>query len=227
MCGRVVTKATVEELLSAFALAREGAEAVLGNLQPRYNGAPGQEFPIIVQEPDMPGAKFMRAWWGIIPSWIKEAKPKVKPINATAERITSSPMFKAAYRVRRALLPIDGFFEWKAIKGEKIKQPYAIAMKDGSPFAVAAIWEKWRHPETGDEVKTFAVVTCPANELMATIHDRMPVIIAAADYSRWLSDEADPRDLLKPYPADLMMMWPISTRVNSYKNDDPSVLDPL
>ena len=226
MCGRVFTKVTVEELLSAFSFARGGAEAVLGNLKPRYNGAPGQEFPIIVQEPDMPGAKFMRAWWGLIPSWMKQ-KPKPAPINARAETIATNGMFKSAYRARRALMPIDEFFEWKATKGEKIKQPYAIAMKDGSPFAVAAIWEKWRNRETGDEVKTFAVVTCPANELMATIHDRMPVIIAEADWSRWLSDEPDPRDLLKPYPADLMTMWPISTRVNSYKNDEPSLLDPL
>ena len=137
MCGRVFTKATVDELLSAFSFAREGAEAVLGNMEPRFNGAPGQEFPIIIQEPDMPGAKFMRAWWGLIPSWVKEAKPKIKPINAKCEGISTNAMFKSAYRSRRALMPIDGFFEWKATKGENVKQAYAIAMKDGSPFAVA------------------------------------------------------------------------------------------
>lgn len=176
MCGRVYVKTSVEGLLANFAFARRHKDDGIDDLFPRFNGAPGQDYPIIVPEPDHPGGMFMRARWGLIPSWVKEANPKLKPINATAERVASAPMFRAAYRARRALMPIDGFFEWKAIIGAKAKQPYAIGMKDGRPFALAAIWESWKNPQTGDIQKTFAVITCPANELMAEIHDRMPVI---------------------------------------------------
>lgn len=228
MCGRIYVKTSVEGLLENFAFARPHADDGLDGLYPRFNGAPGLEYPIIVPEPDYPGGMFMAARWGLIPGWVKEANPKLKPINATAERVASAPMFRAAYRARRALLPIDGFFEWRAIMGAKGKQPYAIAMKDGKPFALAAIWESWRNPEMGDTVKTFAVITCPANEMMCEIHDRMPVIIAPENYVRWLSTiEPDPRDLLVPYPAELMTMWPISTRVNSPRNDDRDLLTPV
>lgn len=228
MCGRVYVKSSIGRLLENFAFARRHEGDGLDVLRPRFNGAPSLDYPIIVPEPEHPGGMFMRATWGLIPGWNMDPKPKLKPINATAERVASAPMFRSAYRSRRALLPIDGFFEWKAIIGVKAKQPFAIAMKDGKPFALVAIWEQWRNPETGDIVKTFAVVTCPANEMMAEIHDRMPVIIAPENYMRWLSTiEPDPRDLLVPYPSELMTMWPISVRVNKPANDDPSIIDPL
>jgi putative SOS response-associated peptidase YedK len=122
-------------------------------------------------------------------------------------------------------VPIENFFEWRAIRGAKAKQPYAIAMKDGSPFALAGIWESWRQPETGEIVRTFAVITTSANELVSEIHDRMPVIIAPENYPRWLSPiEPDPRDLLVPYPFEPMIAWPISPRVNAPRNDSPDIL---
>ncbi len=120
-----------------------------------------------------------------------------------------------------------GFFEWKAIKGQKAKQPYAIAMKDGSPFGLGGLWENWKDPTSGEWIRTFAIITTDANELVAEIHDRMPLILAPADYVRWLSDSPDPRDLMRPFPADPMRMWPISTRVNKPENDEPSILDPV
>ena len=116
---------------------------------------------------------------------------------------------------RRCLLPIDNFFEWKAIKGAKAKQPYAIGMKSGEPFALAGIWENWKRPGTEEWVRTFCVITTTANELVGRHPDRMPVIIPPESYDRWLSTlEPDPRDLLVPFPSELMRMWPISTRVN-------------
>ena len=106
------------------------------------------------------------------------------------------------------------------------KQPYAIGMKSGEPFALAGIWENWKRPETEEWVRTFAIITTNSNELVSAIHDRMPVIIAPEDYTRWLSPlEPDPRDLLVPYAAEPMTMWPISTRVNKPDNDDASILD--
>jgi putative SOS response-associated peptidase YedK len=149
-----------------------------------------------------------------------------KPINAKAETVATLPTFRDAYRKRRCIVPVDGFFEWKAIKGQEAKQPYAIGMKDGSPFGIAGLWENWKDPATGDWIRTFAVITADGNEMVADIHDRMPAILAPGDCDRWLSDEADPRDLLRPLPADLMRIWPISTRVNKPENDDPSIIEP-
>jgi putative SOS response-associated peptidase YedK len=118
-------------------------------------------------------------------------------------------------------VPVDGFFEWKAIKGQRAKQPYAVAMKDGTPFGLAGVWENWKEPASG------AIITTDANELVAEIHDRMPLILAPGDYARWLGEEPDPRDLMRPFPAELMRMWPISTRVNKPENDDPSIVEPI
>jgi putative SOS response-associated peptidase YedK len=107
------------------------------------------------------------------------------------------PTFRDAYRSRRCILPVDGFYEWMAIKGAKAKQPFAIAMKDGKPFGIGGIWENWRDPASGEWVRTFAAITTPANELVAQIHDRMPLIIHPEDYERWLSDDRDPHELMR------------------------------
>jgi putative SOS response-associated peptidase YedK len=115
--------------------------------------------------------------------------------------------------------------EWKAIKGQRAKQPYAIAMKDGSPFGIAAIWENWKEPASGEWIRTFAIITTDANELVSDIHDRMPAILSRTDYTQWLSEERDPHELLKPFPSAAMRMWPISTRVNKPENDEPSILE--
>ena len=125
-------------------------------------------------------------------------------------------------------MPVNGFFEWKAAKDAKTRQPYAIAIRDDSPFALAGIWENWQHPETKKWVRTFCIITTTANELVGQIHDRMPVIIAPESYERWLANiEPDPRDLLVPYPSADMKMWPISTRVNKPDHDDADLLTPV
>jgi len=123
------------------------------------------------------------------------------------------------------IVPIDGFFEWRAIKGARAKQPYAIAMKDGSPFGLAGLWENWRNPNTGEWQRTFAIITVPSNSLVGQIHHRMPAILQPGTYERWLGSAPDPHDLLITYPSEPMTMWPISTRVNAPENDDPSLLD--
>jgi putative SOS response-associated peptidase YedK len=190
---------------------------------PRYNGAPSQLLRVIRRRPDSEVNQLDMLQWGLIPSWTKQ--PKAKPINATCERVASAPMFRSAYAKRRCLVPVDGFYEWKAIEGSKAKQPYAIGLKSGEAFGLAGIWESWKKPDSNEIVRTFCIITCEPNSLMASVHDRMPVIIRPAAYERWLSNiEPDPRDLLAPYPAELMRMWPVSTRVNSPKNDDANLL---
>lgn len=158
----------------------------------------------------------------MIPSWAKDRKVACKFINARAESVATTGAFKTAYVKRRCLVPVDGFFEWRTVG--KVKQPYAIGMVDGQPFTLAGLWENWKDPDTGEWTRTFTIVTTSANELVAKLHDRMPVVIAEQDRDRWLS-EPDPSDLLRPYPADLMTMWPVSRDVNAPKNDHANLLE--
>ncbi|MEX4010468.1 SOS response-associated peptidase [Neoaquamicrobium sediminum] len=236
MCGRVNIKTNLDDMLASFAFAARNEDVDrAANRFPRYNGAPGLDYPLIVRDVTRDSAKapvlgpvFMMARWGLIPHFAKARNEGFKHINARSETVATNGVFKRAYAARRALMPVTGYFEWQDIYGTgKNKQPYAIAMADDSPFCLAAIWQNWRDPETGEDVRSFCLLTCEPNSLMATIHDRMPVILHRKDYERWLGDEADPADLLAPYPADLMKMWPVDRKVGNSKNDTPDVLDPV
>lgn len=228
MCGRVFIKSTFAELMAAFADVRREDNLADLDSGPRFNGAPSLSYPIIVADGDAVQGRFTTARWGFIPSWVKEAKPKVQPANARCETLKTNGMFRGAYRSRRCLIPVDGYFEWRATKS-KIRQPYALAMKDGRPFCMAGIWEARADAEArpGTEQKTFCVVTCPPNDLVATIHDRMPMILHQRDYARWLGEEPDPADLLVPFPSELMKMWPVSTRVNKAGNEGADLIEPI
>ena len=218
MCGRITQK---KGELPGFAT----ITLVETLFPPRHNGAPSQDFWIIRRHPETGEYRRDRLTWGFVSSW---GSSKDRPINARAEGIRDRTLFKSAYARRRCLVPIDNFFEWRAIKGQKAKQPYAIAMKDGQPFAVGGIWESRTDKETGTISRSFAIITTEANELVSEIHDRMPVIIAPVDYERWLSTlDPDPRDLLAPYPSEPMAIWPISAKVNSPRNDTPDITDPV
>ena len=197
----------------------------LDNIGPRYNAAPSQELLVIRQNHKTGERSLDLIKWGLIPYWCQDPKGGRRPINAKAESVSKLPMFRDAYALRRCIVPVDGFFEWRAIKGARAKQPYAIAMKDGSPLGLAGLWENWRNPNTGEWERTFAVITVPSNELVAQIHDRMPAILEPGHCDRWLSSEPDPHGLLITYPPEPMTMWPISTRVNKSENDDPSLLE--
>jgi putative SOS response-associated peptidase YedK len=192
-------------------------------LKPRFNAAPTDTMP--VARLDSAGAReiaFMR--WGLIPSWAKEARIGASMINARAESLTDKPAFRNAFRQRRCLVPADGFYEWIGLPDGR-KQPFRIILRDSAPFSFAGIWESWR--QGGQVIESFAIVTCPANELMAKIHDRMPVILDRADYAAWLEskDTTIPNLLLQPYPAEKMKAYPVSMRVNSVRNDDRSLIE--
>jgi putative SOS response-associated peptidase YedK len=148
--------------------------------------------------------------------------PKTRKAGASRSTRSARPL-EPSLRSERLIISD----EWNAIKGQKAKRPYAIAMKDGSPFGIGGLWENWHDPTSSEWIRTFAIITTDANELVAEIHDRMPLILAPVDYTRWLSDEPDPGDLMRPFPAEPMRMWPISTRVNKPENDDPSVVEPI
>lgn len=224
MCGRITQKSNPKVLGLSIATLVE--PLYTDNTPPRYNGSPGQEHWVIRQHTDSGERSLDRLWWGLIPYWCKDAGGGRKPINAKSETIATLPTFRDAYKRRRCLLPIDSFFEWKPIAGSKAKQPYAIGMRSGEPFALAAIWENWQRPGTEEWMRTFCVVTTKANDLMSDIHDRMPVIVPPESYDHWLSTlDPDPRGVLEPFPSTPMTKWPVSTRVNKPANDDPGVLE--
>ncbi|HEV3210105.1 MAG TPA: SOS response-associated peptidase [Chthoniobacterales bacterium] len=134
------------------------------------------------------------------------------------------PSYRQAFKKRRCLIPADGFYEWRKVLGGKI--PYNIQKKDGRPFVFAGLWEGWKPPQTEEWVRMCTIITGESNELIREIHTRMPVILPEDKLDVWLSGEAG-KEILVPYPADQMTVWPISPRVNSPKNDDPDILEPV
>ena len=223
MCGRVIQSS--EPLRLAIVDGLDVSDSWLGNVPRRYNAAPSRELLVIRQNHKTGERSLDLLKWGLIPHWCSDPLGGRKPINAKAESVSRLPTFRDAYAVRRCIVPVDGFFEWRAIKGAGRKQPYAIAMKDGSPFGLAGLWENWRNPNTGEWERTFAVITVPSNDLVSQIHNRMPAILTPESYDHWLGLEPDPHELLITYPSDPMTMWPISIRVNKPENDEPSLLD--
>lgn len=193
---------------------------------PRYNIAPTQEAAIVRQDSKLPRRKFSLMRWGLIPYWAKDASIGLKTINAMCETAAEKPAFREAIRKRRCLVPADGFYEWQKL-GRKEKQPYNIGLADDSLFAFAGLWERWRDP-AGQAVNSFTILTTAANPLVAGIHVRMPVIVKRDDYDLWLdpgmNDPDGIVDLLKPFDARGMKIYPVGTRVGSADNDDAEII---
>ncbi len=223
MCGRFTLATAPTALATLFDL----DAASLPPLAPRYNIAPTQPVAIVRAAEDG-GREMVLARWGLIPSWAKDPSVGARMINARSETIADKPAFRAAFRRRRCLVPADGFYEWQAVNGKK--QPYYIELRDHGPFAIAGLWEHWQAP-TGEEIESCTLLTTDANDLVRPLHDRMPVILAPEDYALWLdpavSDPVLPAQLLRPFPPAAMALHPVSTRVNTVRNDDPSCIAPI
>ncbi|MBN1429517.1 MAG: SOS response-associated peptidase [Anaerolineae bacterium] len=192
---------------------------------PRYNIAPTQPVLAIANDGKSKIDFFL---WGLIPSWAKDPSMGARMINARAETLAEKPSFKNAYKRRRCLIPADGFYEWQKGPDSKDRTPMFIHRQDRQPFAFAGLWETW-HP--GDEnILSCAIITTTANPLMAPIHDRMPVILPQSAWEEWLDPvEQPPAELdkfLRPYPANEMAAYPVSTLVNSAANDRPECVLP-
>ena len=195
------------------------------NLPPRYNVAPTQNVPIVRRPKDTDGRELVLARWGLIPSWAKDTKIGYRTINARAETVAEKPSFREAFKRRRCLVVADGFYEWQKQPGGK-KQPYFISAASDGPLAFAGLWETWKDPE-GDRVESCTIIVTEANDLLRPIHDRMPVILQPGDFDPWL--DAPPQDaqtMLKPFAGD-MTLYPVSSRVNNVRNDDPSCIEKL
>jgi len=218
MCGRFSLAVDPAVLLELF----PGLE-VPGDYVARYNIAPTQNVLAVVNGKH--GVKMESLRWGLIPSWAKDMKMGASMINARAESLHEKPAFRSAYQRRRCLIPADGFYEWKKLD-EKTKQPMRIHMKDGEPFAFAGLWEYWA-PKDGEGVLSCTIVTTESNALLREVHDRMPVIVPPEEFERWLDPSRDAADLLKPFPAERLAMYPVSRMVNSARIDVPECAKPV
>jgi putative SOS response-associated peptidase YedK len=191
----------------------------------RFNVAPSQTMPVVVQREEV---ELVPMEWGLVPHWAKDPATARRPINARAETLAERPMFRGLLRHNRCLVPASGFYEWK--KDGDRKTPYYLRLKNEEIFAFAGLYDVW-HDADGSALATYTIVTTAANEVVAPVHDRMPVILGRDDEERWLAAGPPEREelaaLLGPYPAGLMEAYPVSTRVNSPTSDDPALIKPL
>ena len=187
-----------------------------------YNAAPTQLLPVITSQ--MP-RKLSLFRWGLVPFWAKDSSIGNKLINARAESVATKPSFRNAFKSRRCLVPADAFYEWKHAAGGKMKIPYRISIKQQPLFSMAGIWEQWENP-AGGLLQSFAIITTSANKLVAELHDRMPVILPPEAEQLWLSDVENKQllSLLQPFDAWAMEAYPVSTRLNSPRNNSKELI---
>jgi putative SOS response-associated peptidase YedK len=223
MCGRY-------RLSRRKQIIEEHFDSVSGDedWSPRYNVAPTQPVPIIRQHPKEPVCHLSLVRWGFIPSWTKDISEAAMMINARAETAATKPAFRDALKSRRCLVPADGFYEWQ--RNGKSKQPFCFEVNEGSLFAFAGLWDRWKDP-TGTWIESCSIVTTGPNAITSAVHDRMPVILGPSNYDVWLDPGMTNIDaaceLLQPFDARLMRCYPVSERVNHSANDDAECSTPI
>lgn len=224
MCGRYSQRQSAEIIAQAFQVDN------VPPLKPRYNIAPTQSVPTILQLSTSTNRQLKMLHWGLIPSWAKDSKMGSKLINARAETVAEKPSFRSAFRQRRCLVLADGFYEWQQ-QEDKQKQPFYFRMSDEHPFAFAGLWEHWEDKNTGKTIESCTLLTTEPNELMQSVHNRMPVILEPKNYDIWLDPEVKNPELLQPflhpYPAEKMTSFPVSKAVNKPSNDTAECINSL
>jgi len=227
MCGRFLNRLPPAETARLFA-----TKNVAPNYPARFNIAPTD--PVLaVRFNAKTGERSLDALrWGLVPYWAKDLSIGARLINARAETLATVPAFRDAFERRRCLIPASGFYEWR--KDGRTRTPYAIVPADEPLFAFAGLWENWRDSSAGADapwLRSCTIVTAEPNALLAPIHERMPAILPREAWAQWLgeaqADAAALQALLTPYPAERMRLYPVAPRVNSVKNDDPSLIEPL
>jgi putative SOS response-associated peptidase YedK len=223
MCGRYRLSRRKQFIEEYFAT--EPSEV---DWTPRFNIAPTQPVLTIRQHPKEPIRSLSMMRWGLVPSWAQDSSRGASMINARAETAAAKPAFRDPLKLRRCLIPADGFYEWQ--KTTSGKQPYCFEVNEGELFAFAGIWDRWMDPK-GIAIETCSIFTTTPNAMTSDVHDRMPVILSNHDYDLWLdpglADVATASDLLKPFPATTMGRYPVSTKVNVVANDDEECSQPI
>lgn len=220
MCGRYTLTTPLDELLAIF-----DVPGVAFDYRPRYNIAPTQTAPVLARDDE--GRRIGLLRWGLIPFWADDPAIGNRMINARSETASSKPAFRSAFRSRRCLVLADGFFEWKKEGGGK--QPYWIHRPDGEPFTMAGLWERWE-PEDGEPIYTFTILTRDATEELRSLHPRMPVVLDRDRGEAWIERDRDREELealIAPPPEEELTWHPVSTVVNSPRNDVPECVEPL
>lgn len=222
MCGRYTLAVQLDLIADRFASVAEFTQ-----LAPRFNIAPGQLAPVVFRSDEKRQLRMMK--WGLVPSWAKEESIGYKMINARAETLGEKPSFRKALEQRRCIIPADGFYEWRKEPDGKTKTPLRIVLKDRSLFGFAGLWERWRNPKSED-LLTFTIITTTPNSLVESVHNRMPVILSKEAENLWLGSRVrntqSLTELLQPYPADQMEMFPVSKAVNNPRSDSPECIEP-
>lgn len=221
MCGRFTLVTNLEKWKERFQI-----EVIPFEGKPRYNIAPSQHIPAIIL--DRGHRRIGQLKWGLVPAWAADETGGYKMINARCETLHEKPAFKQLFVKKRCIVPADSFYEWmQSITG---KQPMRIMMKSGEPFAFAGLYDTWTNP-VGEKVHTCTIVTTQANELIENIHERMPVILKKEDEKIWLDrekyDQLKLQSLFTPNDSNEMLVYPVSTKVGSPKNDDPSCIQEI
>ncbi len=222
MCGRYTLIATLDELMFRY-LAEQPMSL---DFAPRYNAAPGQPLMAVIHDGKKNRLGELR--WGLIPSWAKDGKAAGGIINARAETLLDKPSFQNLIARKRCIVPADGFYEWRRTGAKK--QPMRIVLKNRSLFSMAALYDIWISPE-GRKISTCAIITTAPNRLMAEIHDRMPAILRPEDEAVWLDrnnrDAVELQKLLKPYAAEEMIAYPVSSKVGNVRNDSAELIEEI
>jgi putative SOS response-associated peptidase YedK len=228
MCGRFAQPRSSEELARIF---RARAAADLPG--DRFNVAPTDPVVAVVEQHGERVVDLFR--WGLVPVYEESTRGAARLINARSETVERTPAFRASFRRNRCIVPADAFYEWRRTQDPASgrvtgRQPFAIRPTADEPFAFAGLWATWRDPETAERLYTVSIVTGPPNALVAPVHDRMPIILDAADHDAWLGPETpveELRSLLRPAPAESMRMYPVSPAVNNVRSQGPELLTPL
>jgi len=226
MCGRFTLNTTGREIAEYFGLGREL------EFSPRFNIAPTQHVPV-VRTPDLEtGREAAAMHWGLIPFWADDPSIGNRMINARAETVDEKNSYRVPFSRRRCIVPATGFYEWQPTEGPGGKQPWYIRSAEESLLGFAGLWEQWEDEESGDEIESFTILTGEPNELVADVHDRMPVILDPDDYDFWLDPAMKDEEALKElaqtvYPGEALEAYRVSTHVNNPQNDDPDCLEPL
>jgi putative SOS response-associated peptidase YedK len=224
MCGRFIQERSHTELAGIF-----DAEPLTDDAGGRYNVAPTDPGSVVVERDGRRALTTYR--WGLVPHWAADLSVAARHINARAETLATSHAFRDSFARRRCIVPADGFYEWRRLADRR--QPFVIHRTDEAPLALAGLWSGWRDPSTGDVRRTFTIVTTQANEVVAPLHDRMPVVLPRVAWATWLDTEhADMGELdalLQPAPPDHLEVFAVQPLVNNVRNDGPELvrrLDP-
>lgn len=225
MCGRFTRFQSWAEIHALYGLTTPLPDPeTAADFRPRYNIAPGQPAPVIIEDqPHQLGARLMR--WGLVPGWAENEQIGFRMINARSETVTEKAAFKAPFARQRCIVPASGYYEWKVDAGLKV--PHHIQRADNRLMHLAGLWDRWQSPE-GDEVLSFTILTCPPNRTMADIHDRMPVILDMDAVYAWLNPDADKallQALMQPCPDDWLSSHAVSERVNKVGVDNPGLIE--